>query len=814
MQKELMKGIVDSEELLRLFQTKPTVQDGENELSLRSGLVEVSNIRYAYDESNEIIKGISFFARPGQTVALIGETGAGKSTILKLLFRFYDVTSGSISIDGQDIRNVTLASLREHIGVVPQDPSLFNDTIMANVRYAKLDATDEEVMEACKRAAVHDKILGFKDGYKSKVGERGVKLSGGELQRVAIARAILKDPAIILLDEATSSVDSETEEKIQKSLLNLSKGRTTFVVAHRLSTIMNADRILVIRDGEIAEAGTPAQLMKSKGKYYSLWTKQLGLVDNVTEESEGSGPTNTENAKETGKGSQGGTSFNLQASPQNSSSTQSQLKPQAENRSSADLKNTKQIQPQANNNMKSSGSEKSLFSASARQVSSNGKGKGKKRPRSNSTGVLSTLSKMAKKDQAIESMGESQEDSVPSRDSRGNEIAHGTQKENTDLFLRDKSTQTSKGVDGTQTQNDESERSSKIVAVDTCDLDANEKPPQESENLKLVSDAEADADKVSELVKIERLNPTQQLALSRRSGRRRSLASIEEAEEVSPKTKIPQPTETKTKQKAKKAEITIGKPLSSTRDVAPQELHGPAKAQKPEEFTPAEVESKKPDSTVEPTIQVEATATGPVKKSPNARSGGGKKGFKPRPDAPEFVPKGQQKENKPKGPTKSTSSQASGQDLGGNMQHSGNINRDPATRRQQAKSDPVSGQSLKKIHDEWMAGLGENINLPDSFQTSEISRPNSGMTGHVPSRSTPYGTNRRRGRTRWRNSRVSSNGSEQTLTSSNGGISPSDYNLIAAGIVAPNPTPTGILTPTDKSPRRAAGEVRFAPDTK
>ena len=211
-------------------------------------------------------------------MALVGETGGGKSTILKLLLRFYDVTHGSISIDGQDIRTVTLASLRESIGVVPQDPSLFNDTVMKNVRYSRLEATDEEVMAACKAAAVHDKIMTFTNGYATKVGENGVKLSGGELQRVAIARAILKDPKIMLLDEATSSVDTETEVHIQQALERLTEGRTTFIVAHRLSTVMNADLMLVIKDGAIVEQGSPKELLKAKGKYYDLWSKQNGIV--------------------------------------------------------------------------------------------------------------------------------------------------------------------------------------------------------------------------------------------------------------------------------------------------------------------------------------------------------------------------------------------------------------------------------------------------------------------------------------------------------------------------------------------------------
>ena len=190
------------------------------------------------------------------------------------MFRFYDVTSGSITVDGQDVRDVTTTSLREALGVVPQDPSLFNQPILENVRYARLDATDDECHEACRAAAVHDKIMSFPDGYQSKVGERGVKLSGGELQRLAIARVLVKEPRVVLLDEATSAVDSATEQTIQLAFRRLSAGRTTFVVAHRLSTIMEADLILVVDHGEIIERGTHEELLLRGGKYWELWTKQ------------------------------------------------------------------------------------------------------------------------------------------------------------------------------------------------------------------------------------------------------------------------------------------------------------------------------------------------------------------------------------------------------------------------------------------------------------------------------------------------------------------------------------------------------------
>ncbi|KAL8846974.1 MAG: hypothetical protein Q9221_007968 [Calogaya cf. arnoldii] len=278
MHKQLLHSLVDSEKLLQLLRLEPKIKDGATKFILKGGAIEFRNVHFSYDGAKQIIKAVSFSAQPGQKIALVGVTGGGKSTLLKLLFRFYDVTEGSISIDGQDVRSVTVDSLRSCIGVVPQDISMFNDTVMNNVRYAKFDATDEEVMEACKAAVIHDQILSFTDGYQSTVGEKGVKLSGGELQRLAIARAILKDPAIILLDEATSSVDTDTESRIQTALHGLTKGRTTFTIAHRLSTIVDADIILVVKNGEIVEQGAPKELLAAKKDYYHLWSKQVGIM--------------------------------------------------------------------------------------------------------------------------------------------------------------------------------------------------------------------------------------------------------------------------------------------------------------------------------------------------------------------------------------------------------------------------------------------------------------------------------------------------------------------------------------------------------
>jgi ABC-type transport system involved in Fe-S cluster assembly fused permease/ATPase subunit len=274
--RQVISTLVDAERILQLLRTKPTVVNKPNatELINPKGRVEFDHVNFSYDPRKSVLKDFNFVAEPGTTIAFVGETGGGKSTTLKLLFRFYDVTSGAILIDGHNVQDLTISSLREALGVVPQDPALFNTTIRENIRYARLDATDEDIIEACKAAAVHDKIMSFPDGYASKVGERGVKLSGGELQRVAIARVLIKNPSIVMLDEATSAVDSSTEQLIQEAFRRLSTGRTTFVVAHRLSTIMEADAILVVDKGEIVERGTHDELLMRGGKYFELWTKQ------------------------------------------------------------------------------------------------------------------------------------------------------------------------------------------------------------------------------------------------------------------------------------------------------------------------------------------------------------------------------------------------------------------------------------------------------------------------------------------------------------------------------------------------------------
>ncbi|PHH87980.1 hypothetical protein CDD83_8155 [Cordyceps sp. RAO-2017] len=274
----LMADLIDAERLLDLLTAEPSItdKDGAPPLGPVEGRVEFDHVNFAYDARRKAIRDVTFTAAPGETVALVGSTGSGKSSLVKLLMRYYDIDSGSIRIDGQDIRDVTQGSLRNVLGVVPQDPLLFNASIMENLRYAKLSASDEEIFDACRAAAIHDKIVTFPDGYETNVGENGVRLSGGEIQRLAIARAFLKNPPILILDEATSAVDTETEAEIQEALKRLSSKRTTFVIAHRLSTIINADQILVMQDGEVVERGTHEELLDKGGRYDNLWHKQLG----------------------------------------------------------------------------------------------------------------------------------------------------------------------------------------------------------------------------------------------------------------------------------------------------------------------------------------------------------------------------------------------------------------------------------------------------------------------------------------------------------------------------------------------------------
>jgi len=274
--REIKQAVIDIEKMFGVLARNPEVKDvpGARPLVVTSGHVRFEDVRFSYDPERPILKGLSFEVPAGKTVAIVGPSGAGKSTISRLLFRLYDVSAGRILIDGQDIRNVTQASLRASIGMVPQDTVLFNDTIRYNIRYGRWDASDAEVEQAAQLAQIDGFIRMSPKGYETQVGERGLKLSGGEKQRVAIARTVLKAPPILLLDEATSALDSHTEQEIQDALERVSRNRTSLVIAHRLSTIVGADEIIVLDQGRIAERGTHGQLLGSGGLYASMWNRQ------------------------------------------------------------------------------------------------------------------------------------------------------------------------------------------------------------------------------------------------------------------------------------------------------------------------------------------------------------------------------------------------------------------------------------------------------------------------------------------------------------------------------------------------------------
>ena len=274
--REIKQAIIDIEKMFGVLSRNPEVKDipGARPLIVTTGSIRFDDVRFSYDPERQILKGLSFEVPAGKTVAIVGPSGAGKSTISRLLFRLYDVSGGQILIDGQDIRNVTQASLRASIGMVPQDTVLFNDTIRYNIRYGRWDATDAEVEAAAQMAQIDGFIKMSPKGYETEVGERGLKLSGGEKQRVAIARTVLKGPPILLLDEATSALDSHTEQEIQDALEKVSRNRTSLVIAHRLSTIVGADEIIVLDQGRIAERGTHSQLLAASGLYASMWNRQ------------------------------------------------------------------------------------------------------------------------------------------------------------------------------------------------------------------------------------------------------------------------------------------------------------------------------------------------------------------------------------------------------------------------------------------------------------------------------------------------------------------------------------------------------------
>jgi|TARA_B110000091_G_scaffold127206_1_gene136538 ABC-type transport system involved in Fe-S cluster assembly fused permease/ATPase subunit len=275
--REIRQALVDMSEMFGLLEQPPEVQDQPNAPSLQvvGGSIELKDVYFSYDPERAILKGVSLKVEPGQTLAIVGPSGSGKSTIGRLLFRFYDVTEGALLVDGQDVRNVTQFSLHEAVGVVPQDTVLFNDTIYYNIAYGRANATWAQIEQAAKAAQIHDFVQSLPNGYYTKVGERGLKLSGGEKQRVGIARSLLKNPPILLLDEATSALDTETEYEIQESLIQMAHGRTVMIIAHRLSTVVHADRIVVLEQGQIVEEGSHKELLAKEGRYAHLWYLQL-----------------------------------------------------------------------------------------------------------------------------------------------------------------------------------------------------------------------------------------------------------------------------------------------------------------------------------------------------------------------------------------------------------------------------------------------------------------------------------------------------------------------------------------------------------
>ena len=274
--REIRQALVDMGEMFDLLGQPAEVSDkpGANVLKVQGGEVELRDVHFGYDPERVILKGVSLKVSAGETVAIVGSSGSGKSTIGRLLFRFYDVTKGAVLIDGQDLRDITQVSLHDAIGVVPQDTVLFNDTIRYNIAYGRDGATEAQIVQAARDAQIHDFIMRLPDGYDTQVGERGLKLSGGEKQRVGIARTLLKNPPILLLDEATSALDTETEQEIQDALARAAQGRTVLMIAHRLSTVADANRIIVLEDGHIVEEGTHADLLARKGRYWGLWQRQ------------------------------------------------------------------------------------------------------------------------------------------------------------------------------------------------------------------------------------------------------------------------------------------------------------------------------------------------------------------------------------------------------------------------------------------------------------------------------------------------------------------------------------------------------------
>jgi ATP-binding cassette subfamily B protein len=279
--REIRQALVDMGEMFNLLDQRKEIVDAPDAqpINVIKGNIKFSNVQFSYDKKRPILHDLNIAIGGGRKIAIVGSSGSGKSTIGRLLFRFYDVSGGSILIDGQDVRNVTQSSLHDAIGVVPQDTVLFNDSIFYNIAYGKDDATLEEVEKAARSAQIHEFVKSLPDGYETTVGERGLKLSGGEKQRVGIARTVLKDPPILLLDEATSALDSETEHEVQDALERAGRGRTVISIAHRLSSISDAEKIVVLEEGYIVETGTHNELLKKRGRYYDLWNLQLNLEE-------------------------------------------------------------------------------------------------------------------------------------------------------------------------------------------------------------------------------------------------------------------------------------------------------------------------------------------------------------------------------------------------------------------------------------------------------------------------------------------------------------------------------------------------------
>jgi ATP-binding cassette subfamily B protein len=274
--REIKQALLDMDRMFRLLGENREVEDrpGAPELPAGPATIEFSKVNFFYEKERQILFDVSFSIPAGHRVAVVGHSGSGKSTLARLLYRFYDIADGEIRINGLDIRDVKQASVRAAIGIVPQDTVLFNDSILYNIRYGRPDASDEEVFEAARAAHIHDFIQSLPEKYEAQVGERGLKLSGGEKQRVAIARALLKNPRILIFDEATSALDSRAEKAIQGELERIAQGRTTLVIAHRLSTVMDADQILVLSRGRIVERGSHAQLLEAQGEYARMWALQ------------------------------------------------------------------------------------------------------------------------------------------------------------------------------------------------------------------------------------------------------------------------------------------------------------------------------------------------------------------------------------------------------------------------------------------------------------------------------------------------------------------------------------------------------------